>query len=119
MCNIIPRTTQNLQDRRFTLMAKLMNKRPSTINFLKEQLNNLCSEKGYSLEMNNQNCTWTVKLALGNKNRESAINYLIKSIVPANMVTNIVVMYNRYEVLKNLTYSQIGMMTHAYIREEK
>ena len=94
MCGIYPKSEESLEDRKFRLNSVYLEKRPTTLIFLKRQLEILCGKGNYTVSVNNQGYRLTVRLALVSKNSLSAVAELIDKIKPANIISDIDLLYN-------------------------
>lgn len=115
---IIPKATLNLKERKFTILSKINEQLPFTLTTLEEQLKILCGEGGYSVNLNTNNYTLDVKIALTAKNNFEDINSLLQRIVPANLVITLNLKYNQQELLTKLTHEQLQAYTHYDLRNE-
>jgi uncharacterized protein YmfQ (DUF2313 family) len=115
---IVPKATLTLDERKFTILTKINEQLPFTITTLKEQLETLCGEDGYSLTLNNEKYTLDVKIALTARNNFEDVNLLLQRVVPANLVVTISLKYNQQEALAKLTHEQLKVYTHYELRNE-
>lgn len=114
--DIVPKDSDTLEERRFVILSKKNEKPPYTMAALKNVLNALCGEDGYTLYLNTDEYELTVKLDINNeKNFESVVEMLNK-ILPANIVRNVSV-FNTYDILSNYTHEQLAKFTHDEIRK--
>ena len=116
--NITPKATSTLEERKFSILARLNEQLPYTINTLKTSLTSLCGADGYVLNLDSDHYELLVKLALTNKNNFESVVQLLNKIAPANIVTNVELMYNQHELLSSFTHSQLAARTHEDIRSE-
>ena len=115
--NIIPKANDTLEERRFVILSKMNEQPPYTLAALKNVLNALCGEDGYTLYMNTDEYALTVKLALNNEKNYTTVVDMLNRILPANIARNIS-MYNTYEILENYTHEQLAQYTHDEIRKD-
>ena len=118
MLKITPRATQTLDERRFTILTLMNAQLPYTLNSLKKRLENLCGKDNYSVEVDANNYTLVVRVALTAKNAFNDVCDVLEKIVPANMVIDASLMYNQHEIFNSYTHEQLGAYTHDQLRNE-
>lgn len=79
--NIVPYSTDTLDDRRFRVKSKLMERLPYTIRTLKRKLDNLCPD-GYEIRLEDHRTTLYVKLTLESENRVKDVQELLDRTLP-------------------------------------
>lgn len=115
---ITPMDTDTLDDRRFRVKTYWSQIVPYTEETLRRMLINLVTERGYTLEIDNENYTVFVKVSLGEKKQYNAVMDMLKRIVPCNMLIAIDLKYNTNEILSNYTHEQLSAYTHKQLKEE-
>lgn len=118
ICGISPKAEDSLEDRRFRLSSIYIENRPTTLIFLKIQLEQLCGAGNYSISVNSAGYTLTVKVALVSKATLNAVKELITKIKPANIAADIDLLYNRYRAYSGSTHLQMNAHTHETLRSE-
>lgn len=116
--NIAPLDTDTTAVRRMRIQAKLIEDVPYTWNNLKKMLGSLCGEDGYTLELKSKEYTLVIKVALTSKKMKEEVETMCDRVVPANLILDIDLMYNTYEILKGYTYGQLSNKTYAELRNE-
>ena len=116
--NITPKATETLSDRKFRLLTKLNAQLPYTFRRLGELLRSLCGEGGYSMTLQSEIYTLTVKVQLVAKNNFADVGVLLNQICPANMIVDLMLMYNQYSTLAGFTHAQLEAYTHDQLRNE-
>ena len=116
--DIVPKTTYTLDERKFTILARLNEQLPYTVESLKVALTSLCGIDGYVVEMHPDEYEILVKLGLANKKNYDDVCRLLDKMIPANIVKTVVLLYNSNEKLRTLTHGQLALYTHKWIREE-
>lgn len=114
---INPKGTYTLDDRKFNILARMNEQLPYTVKQLQASLESLCGEDGYTLKIDNDSYALTVKLALGNENNAEAVSQLLRKMLPANMMYN-VMLFNTHSILNMYTHAQLSAYTHKQVREE-
>ena len=113
-----PRATDTIEERKFNLIAKYNEDLPYTVKKLHELLAVLCGEKGYHLEINNNEFMLTVKVELTSKKSKTSVEELLERVAPANMVLYVTLMYNQHKTVGKLTNEELRKYTHNGVREE-
>lgn len=115
---ITPKASETLEDRRFRIINRYLNKLPYTMVSLKELLNTLCGEDGYTINYDVQNFKLKIRIALTAKHQIEEVKRNLKYIVPTNIVQDISLLYNQYDNVNRFKHSQLEVFTHNSIREE-
>lgn len=116
--NIVPKSVDTLEDRKFRILARLNEQLPYTFRSLDDRLITLCGQNGFTMELFNDIYTLKVRIELVVKGQYEAVEQLLKRIVPANLVIDLDLRYNQHEKLKNYTHGQLSAFTHSHIRNE-
>lgn len=116
--NITPLDTDTTAVRRMRIQAKLIEDVPYTWNNFIKMLDSLCGEDGYTLELKNKEYTLVIKVALTSKKMKEEVASMCDRVVPANLILDIDLMYNTYEILKGYTYGQLRNKTYVELRNE-
>ena len=114
--NISPKASATLEERRFTLSTHILEYRPTTMLFLKKQLDNICGKKGYTLLMKDN--VLIVKLALATKSAITAVHAAITKIRPANIALDLDLLYNKQSGIAKYRHSELKAYEHETIRAE-
>ena len=115
---ITPKDTDSLEDRKFRLNAREIDKLPYTIRTLKRKLSSLCGEDGYKLNIDYNNFTISIQIALTSKSAYSEVEELLDKMIPENMIINLSLLYNKHSLLSKYTHKQLSSYTHKQLREE-
>ena len=118
LLEITPLSNDTLDDRKLRCIARWNQVLPYNYNVLKSKLASVCGNDGYSLDVDFDTQTISVEIALGVKNQFNIVAEMIEGMVPCNMVTNIVLMYNTHETLGAYTHGQLAAHTYGQIRDE-
>lgn len=116
--NITPKANWTLDERRFEVLTKVNEQIPFTITSLKDHLNALCGEDGYSVELDAKTFTLYVEIALAEQNKYNAVVTLLNRIVPANMVIDVSIKYNKNYLLERWTHQGLTAYTHEELRSD-
>ncbi len=116
--NIKPKATNTLEDRRFRVLSRVNSKLPYTFTRLSEQLDVLCGNDGFTLDINTNEFRLIVRIALAAKEQFLEANELISRQAPVNMMLDISLLYNTHYVLAASTHQELAGYTHTQLREE-
>ena len=100
------------------MLTRINTQLPFSVRRLRQQLETLCGDDGYKLELDGDRYALTVKVALTAKRNQQAVEELLADIVPANMVCTTSLLYNQHADLTRFTHAQLAALTHFAIREE-
>ncbi|WP_455715449.1 putative phage tail protein [Anaerosporobacter sp.] len=111
--------TDDLDFRRFRILSKLNERLPYSYRMLELQLKTLCGDDGYTMVLKNNEYTLKVRIALASKNKYSDVETTMRKYVPANIIIDVSLMYNRHETVASFTHEQLVKYTHLQLREEE
>lgn len=118
MLGIQPKELESLDGRRFTVLSKSNVQTPFTRIMMYKQLETLCGKGNYSIEIDYEAYTVNVLVGLVAKNSFDDVADLLERFIPANMVINLGLKYNRHNMLKTSTNEQLKQYTHSQLRNE-
>lgn len=81
----IEKTTNDLLIRRYNVLAKINNRAPYTINWLKNKLNNTIGEENYRIDIDYNNYTLTIDVLAIFKEIATILYKDLKEQLPANL----------------------------------
>ena len=116
--DIKPRGTDSLNARKFRILSRLNEQLPYTLPVLKNMLQSLCGEDGYSVEVENDLYTLKVKIALVAKSNFDDVDVLLRRVVPANMIIELELKYNTWGIIKEFTWGFLKTKTWKEIKDE-
>ena len=99
---IQPKATESESDRKFRIYTRLSEQLVLTLPRLKQQLGYLCNND-YSVSV---------------KSNYDDVAALLKRVVPANIIIDLDLLYNRYMDL-NYTHDYLSQYTYKQVRDEK
>lgn len=118
MLKIIPKDTDTLDDRKFRLSAREIDKLPYTYKILDRKLRTLCGPDGYTLDVDYNNFIIKVRVDLTSKKAYDEVELLLDKMVPENMIIDLSLLYNPNSVLSGFTHRKLSRYTHKQLREE-
>jgi hypothetical protein len=113
-----PKGADSLDARKFKILSRLNERLPYTLPVLKNMLQALCGEDGYDVEVLNETYTLIVKIALTAKSNFEDVAVLLNKVVPANMVIDLLQMYNPHLALHQFTHGHLRAYTQKQLRNE-
>lgn len=118
MLNISHKETDTLEDRRFRIINRFNAQLPYTYKMLEYHLTQMCGADGYSMSYNASAWTLIIKIALTSKEQFDEVLKLVEQMIPANLILDYDLMYNKYEMLSKYTYAQLAAYTYGALRNE-
>lgn len=118
LLSITPKLTTTLDERRFTVFSRMNEKNVYTYQFLEFQLQLLCGQGGYSINLKPNEYSIEVKVELTAKSKENDVKSLLKRICPANLLLGVSLLYNQHQTLKPFTHKYLTRFTHYELRNE-
>ncbi len=115
---INPKGSDSLDVRKFRILTRLNEKLPYTYKKLAQQLETLCGEDGYSLDLRNNEYKLIVRVALTAKSMLAEVEKLLKRIAPVNIHVDLSLLYKQNLALGSYTHAQMRVYTHEQLRSE-
>ena len=112
------KSADDMDSRRFRVISRILEQIPITKRTLYSQLETLCGADGFTMEINGAAYMLTIKLALTKKSAFEDAKALVNRSAPANLICEVIIMYNQHESLRRFTHAQLAAMTHDGIRNE-
>lgn len=117
MLKIVPLDDDTVEDRRFRVKAKVMEKLPYSLRVILHKLDILCPE-GYVVEISLDRTEMSVKLTLRSKKMIDDVGDMMEEYLPLNMIYKVSIIWNQHQTLARFTHKQLASRTHKQIREE-
>lgn len=119
MLGITPNVADTLDDRRRRIKGYYASSLPYTQNKLVEVLNVLCgSSNGYTLMVSPSTYTISVGVKLANVRLYDNVAEIVGRMVPANIIRNVFVVFNRHRQLHRYTHGELAAYTHEQLRSD-
>lgn len=118
MIGITPKASETIEERRFHIISLMSSDIPYTYRQLEKLLSNLCGEDGYEIEIDHDNYTISVKVALTARRNFEAVQELLGKIIPANLIIFTTLKYTQHKVLAGFTHAQLAAYTQYDLRNE-
>ena len=114
----IKNTLGDIEDRRFALLLAMLEKRPSSIGFVKKQLEIICGKDGFEVIEDYSGYCLEIRLALGKKEHIEIVENLLRDIMPCNMTLVVDMLYSRYGDMDEKRHDFLDEFNHDEIKEE-
>lgn len=108
----------SLENRKFRVLSLWNNSIPYTVLVLHNKLETICGKDGYNLKVINEQYKVIVRVALKSKKNFEMVEEMLNTVLPANMVIDLSLLYNQHLTLSKFTHEQLKARTHREIREE-
>lgn len=117
---ITAKDNEDIEVRNFRIRGKLQSDLPYTYRTLKRQLAGLCGENGYTLTIDYDACTITIKVALSRGEMKDEVENLTDEVIPAHILLVVELMYNTHGMIARAgkTHADLAQLTHAEIKEQ-
>lgn len=115
MLDITPKGTATVEDRRLAILARINVSLPYTYRQLENFLKNICGN-GYTINLDSAHYKLTVLLNLNRKNQFDEVENLLAKVIPANIMFDVMLQYNKYKAIKPYEYSVLINYTCYEIR---
>ena len=115
MLDITPKGTATVEDRSLAILARINVSLPYTYRQLENFLKNICGN-GYTINLDSAHYKLTVLLNLNRKNQFDEVENLLAKVIPANIMFDVMLQYNKYKAIKPYEYSVLINYTCYEIR---
>lgn len=117
LLSITPLSNDTLEDRKSRVLAKWNRILPYNYEYLRKQLEMLCGIDGYNIDFSRiHEYELVVKIALTSKNAFNDAVKMVDEIVPVNLITTVLLMYNQHETLRPWLHAELKLYTHDELR---
>lgn len=117
MLGISPLDTDTLDERRFRVQTKVLERMPYTYRVILRKLQTLCPA-GVYWTVDTENQSIIVKVALASKNMRADVDELLDNVLPLNMEYTLIILYNTYAMLAKHTNGNLKQFTHQQMRDD-
>ena len=105
-----------LEDRRFRIKSKVLEKLPYSYRVIIKKLDVLCPD-GYTFIIDGDRLSVEAKLSLKSKKMMQDVDDLFDNVIPLNMTYVVSIIWNTHRVLANYTHEELSKFTHRELRE--
>lgn len=118
MLQIRAKDTDTLEERRLRILTALAGDTPYTMRSLERMLETICGKGNYTISYADDEYTLDVGIALESKSQYNYVVEYIKRIIPANIIFNCRLLYNRHIDLEPFTHEKLEKFSHIELCEE-
>lgn len=115
---ITPFADDDIESRRFRVLANWNSKLPYTYRVLINKLDSLCGKDGYAVALNSGNYTLNIKIELTGKRMFDEVGKVARQMIPANILLTVELRYNQHSTLAGFTHDRLAAYTHEQLRNE-
>lgn len=115
---IAPKAGTSMKERRFLILSRLSEELPYSMGMLSKQMEALCGKDRYTLLLKNEDYLLVVRVALESRGFYEDVEDLLKRVVPANLVVDLSLLYNQYQMLTGYTHNQLKNKKQGEIKNE-
>ena len=105
-----------LDERKFAILTKINEQLPYTTRSMEKRLESLCGKDNYSVNVDVNNFTVNIGVALTARNSYNDVYAMLEEVVPANMVINLYLIYEQNKNWYGYTHEQLKAYTHNELR---
>ncbi|MBS4959617.1 MAG: hypothetical protein KHZ62_02180 [Clostridiales bacterium] len=106
-----------MQERKFALLARMMEVLPFTERRLRQTLDGLCGQENYRLEVDEVEETLSVGLAIVSKENAAAVQKLLDRMTPLCLGINVYLIYRRWNEVKDMIWNEAKKGSWTNLRE--
>lgn len=108
---LTPRADDTLDDRRFAVHSRVIDKLPYTLPVVERELNALAPGSTITRERDEYGMTVTVELPLSSASKISDVNSMLDKKLPLDVVYTIITLFNTWSKYINDTWGDVSTMT--------
>jgi len=114
----IKKNSDGILSRKYRIQTRWRRSIPYNMQYLDKQLQDICGLGNYEIILDAPNLTLTVRVGLGVGIVFDEVKKLVEDTVPANLVLNVEMAYNKYSDLETKTHNWLSSYTHEQLRSE-
>ena len=108
---LTPRADDTLEERRFAVHSRVIDKLPYTFSVVKRELNALAPGSVFTREQSENGMTATIVLMLSSISKIADVNTLLDKKLPLDVVYEIIVLFNTWSKYAEDTWGDVSSMT--------
>lgn len=116
---VIPQDTEDMEERRFRVMAMWNDSYPYTQESLLVRLDELLGKENYTLAVVPEEMSLTCLIELEKQRMEAELRKLLEKIVPLNITIDVQIRCNRWSEVKKHTYEEVAEKTWNELRRDR
>ena len=113
LLNITPYADDTLESRRFRISSRWDSSDLTT------RLNQLCGENGYTMTIEHDSYSLTIRVELTVSRMEAEVMDISRKMAPANMRVTVELRYMQHKRLFGYTHNQLKAYSHKQLREQE
>lgn len=113
---ITPSDTDTLEERRFRILSRKLEKLPYSYRVIYRKLEAL-SPNGIEMIIDRMNKRMTIKLGIQSAQMRSDVAKFLEEALPLDMSYFIEILWNTYGLIETKTHGELAQMTHGEMRE--
>lgn len=114
--SLTPRADDTLDERRFAVHTRVIDKLPYTFRIIEKELKALSPESEFTRQMSANGMTVTVKLPLTSVSKIADVDSLLDKKLPLDVVYEILVLFNTWDEYARNTWSSLSSMTWGELK---
>jgi len=114
--SLTPRAGDTLDERRFAVHSKVIDKLPYTFRIIEKELKALAPESEFTRTMTENGMTVTVKLPFTSISKISDVDSLLDRKLPLDVVYDIVILYNTWGEYSSDTWADVSDLTWSQMK---
>lgn len=118
MLGVSPGAADTERQRRQVVLLRLSEQLPFTMRRLAEMLALVAPEEQYYIELVPAEYLLRVRVSLIGKSYFRVLQDVLERTLPANLLLDLDLLYNRYGYLVGMTHGELGSLRHHDLREE-
>jgi len=115
---LTPRADDTLDERRFAVHSRVIDKLPYTFPVVERELGALAPGSEFTRERDEYGMTATVKLPLTSISKISDVNSMLDRKLPLDVIYTIIIMYNTWGSVKADTWGTVKSKTWKQVKED-
>ena len=119
LMSLTPTSEDTLDDRRRAIKAGWMSNAPYTARKLKDILTTMLTQEGYELVIDKTGKKVSVGVKLAYILKYDYIADLIRRLIPADMISDVYIAFNRWQRFKTVTWGSLSTETWDGMRNDK
>lgn len=119
MLPLTPRTTDTLEERRFAVHAKVIDKLPYSYRVILRELRALAEDAEMETGYDEYGATATIRIGLASESKITDVAAMLDKKLPLDVYFEIIVMYNTWEEAKRYTWGELKEMTWGQVKTDE
>jgi hypothetical protein len=117
--SLTQRARDTLDERRFAVHSKVIDKLPYTFRIIGKELNALAPGADFTREMSENGMTATVRLPLTSASKISDVDSLLDRKLPLDVIYTIIIMYHTWDEYAGDTWADMSELTWGEVKAKQ